>query len=108
MPRPVSIIVWRDAEVDPRLFGDAMRLVLVRRRGLPDPFVDVETSMWWARDVARDCGNDVLLWAELPVVSDLTDDDVRNIAVWALDGEALATDGSRGTVDRLCAALGDS
>jgi len=68
MPRPISIIVWRDAKSDPPT-GDMERYVL---------FVDYEqfVEMVTAREVVGACDPDAL-WAELPVVSDLTDEDVR-------------------------------
>ena len=94
--RPVSLLVWRDAKSDPP--KGPLRFVIVES-------ASGEVSPIWFRDHVWDYPN-VVRWAELPVLSDLTDEDVRNIAVWALDGERLTTDGSHDTVDRLRAALG--
>lgn len=100
MPRPVSIIVWRDAKADPPT-GDMSRFVLWTDGG-------GHCDMIGADEVA----NRVVMppgewWAEEPILSDLTDEDVRNVALWALDGEVLAT-GTHNAADRLRAALGDS
>lgn len=100
----MSLLVWRDAKTDPPT-GDMERYVL---------FVDYEqfVEMVTAREVVGACDPDAL-WAELPVVSDLTDEDVHKAAdeLRLLAGDN-ALDGVPGaeelyqSSDRLRAALG--
>jgi len=95
MPNPVSILVWRNAETDPPK-GDMERYVL---------FVDYEcfVEMVTASDVVGACDLDAR-WAELPVVSDLTDKDMQRVRHCANKG--LDTWGDIEAYDRFCAALG--
>ena len=104
MPNPVSIVVWRDAKTDPptgeQAFADVLALHHDGDVTLEDPALVVERPGFFKA------------WAELPVVSDLTDDDVR-VAVQALnDIVHLDTQSypdwavNAARLDRLRAALG--
>ncbi len=66
MPRPVSIIVWRDARDDPPKGGGGV-LAYFAYLGRP-----VSCSAEELR-VTASAGD---LWAEIPVLSDLTDEDM--------------------------------
>jgi len=109
-PRPVSLLVWRDAKTDPPR-GDTSRQVLVAHH---DPSHD----RFWvptmhAVAVVRDRGRTIRFWAERPVVGELTDDDVKD-AIEALEWDCRLDehDGLVGlheqndSADRLRAALG--
>ena len=93
----MSLLVWRDAKTDPPTG---------QTRGVLVEFENGRVWTMFANTVpcegAWDEYGDIRRWAELPVVSDLTDDDVRNAADW-LEPHV----GWRDCVaDRLRAALG--
>lgn len=96
-PKKVSIVVWRDAKTDPP--KGPLRFVIVESAsGAVSPI--------WFRDHVWDYPN-VVRWAELPVLSDLTDDDVRT-AVRALARAPSSLENLEYTIayNRLRAALG--
>lgn len=105
MPNPVSLLVWRDAKTDPPT-GPA--------RGVLAQFAD--GSVWTAfanalHDSTWGTLDDrVVLWAELPVVTDLTDEDLEDIKdmaeAWLYKVGASPDAMDRETVGRLRAALG--
>lgn len=112
MPNPVSILVWRDAKTDPPT-GEMYRLVLVEFHSGETWSLTASEVEEYARSVWRDYPDQhVRRWAELPVVSDLTDEDVRNVAsdsdyvadLWKRHGLPHAE--TRARADRLRAALG--
>jgi len=80
MPRPVSIIVWRDVKTDPPkkrgyyLADDIDGMFVLHY----DPEDEVGYGFKWSDGMGG--FPDVRRWAELPVVSDLTDDDVLDAA----------------------------
>lgn len=82
MSRPVSIIVWRDAKTEPPT-GNLYRYVYVLAPNAGAPCV---RAKWVVSEPRR-----FKAWAELPVLSDLTDDDVRQIDIilHALDAQAV-------------------
>lgn len=104
MPRPVSIVVWRDAKTDPPTKDGGY---LVKDGDYPTVCwgYDTESGKWFFHDeVHRIVLDPPVLWAEWPVVSDLTDDDVRD-AAQQVEHAAL---GVRNNVAaRLRAALAD-
>lgn len=90
----MSLLVWRDAKADPP--KGPLRFVIVESAsGAVSPI--------WFRDHVWDYPN-VVRWAELPVLSDLTDEDVR----WMVEEvESIADDGRLlDPAHRLRAALG--
>lgn len=97
----ISIVRWFDAKTDPPE-SDA-RLVLA----LTDDGVLHRVSASRITDAVRGYRGVEFYawWAELPVPSELTDEDVRNVCVWALDGETMEHSGHP-VCDRLRAALG--
>lgn len=111
MSRPVSILVWRDAKTDPPP-TKMERILVVTETG--------EVMEVWSGDARfflddpEECPVNILprYWAPKPVVSDLTDDDVRDVAsdsdyvadLWKRHGLPHAE--TRARADRLRAALG--
>lgn len=107
MPSPVSIIRWFDAKTDPPT-GDMRRSVLVHYHSR---ILDREVQgLWLAEAVGADRGFRAIRWAELPVVTDLTDEDLEDIKdmaeAWLYKVGASPDAMDRETVGRLRAALG--
>jgi len=99
MPRFVSLLVWSDPTTDPPVPDERDREVLVvpkRSEGAS------ETSF---ADFVALHPEHFRLWAELPAVSDLTDDDVRRVRHCANKGLDIWPDIE--AYDRFCAALGE-
>lgn len=99
----MSLLVWRDAKSDPPK-GPVRKILAQRRQG--DVREVYSDGYSWTFDIYA-------LWAESPVVSDLTDDDVRLAAdELRLRAGDNVFDGVRGAEslyqasDRLHAALG--
>lgn len=97
MSRPVSIVVWRDAKTDPPT-GDRSILVHDQLTGF------TAAGRFYGDDVEK---LGITHWAERPVVSDLTNDDVRT-AVRALARAPSSLENLEYTIayNRLRAALG--
>lgn len=103
----MSLLVWRDAKSDPPTLDGSY---LVKDGAYPTVLwgYDTEEGAWFVQGEVRKLFLDPpTFWAERPVLSDLTDEDVRLAAdcigwesYWALG----KTDGSE--ADRLRAALG--
>lgn len=96
----MSLLVWRDAKTDPPT-GDRSILVHDQLTGF------TAAGRFYGDDVEK---LGITHWAERPVVSDLTDDDVR-YAVEAYEKKALSSGAVdmrpfQARVDRLRAALG--
>lgn len=73
-PKKVSLVVWRDARTDPPRLGTDSAVLAQYKGG------DVVAT--FSEFVAEHPAH-FKAWAELPVVSDLTDDDVRKVAFFA-------------------------
>lgn len=95
MSRPVSIVVWCDVKTDPPRLGTDSAVLAQYKGG------DVVAT--FSEFVAEHPAH-FKAWAELPVVSDLTDKDIRRVRHCANRG--LDTWPDIEAYDRFCAALG--
>jgi len=104
MPNPVSLLVWRDAKTDPFDALPETQRIMLR---YPDGRISVGTVGLVVGFVDR---RNASHWAELPVVSDLTDEDLEDIKdmaeAWLYKVGASLDAMDRETVGRLRAALG--